>query len=507
MLDNPEDVIEASMRLYGVQTTERTDFDTLRLYATGEQAFPLVVPSDAPREVRELARTSRINLIAIIINSLVESLFLDGMRTTSPGVGDELPAGVVPNLDPGAGGGDEDVMSPIWRVLQKNRFDKKQGGLYRAVFTYGFGYAVATPGRSGLPVVRPVSPRKMTAMYDPTDPDYPVEAVERLTDGTYRYYEAYNGEAAMWRLAYDRDSKRLGFMTAEPTPLGLDYVPVIKYVNADDLDLDDEPLSQALRGSERNRVDVVAGQVAPVMTLQDQTDISSFALKSAEWYTAFRQRWVKGWIPENRSVRMKMGASQVWTFEEHPDDIELGEFSETSLEGFLRSRESVLKYAATLSQTPVHELIGELVNLSAEALAAAEAGRDRKVGLAKVCLGESHEQLAETIGMYVGVEVPETMEAVWKDTSARAFAAVIDGLGKVAQMLQVPPEMLWDRIPGVTRQDVIRWKEAAKQGDSLAALTKMLEGQANPGGGAPVANPDGSTTRPSGLVVPAGART
>lgn len=501
MLDNPQDAIEAAMRLYGVQTQERTDFDTLRLYATGEQAFPLVVPSDAPREVRELARTSRINLIAIIINSLVESLFLDGMRTTQSGVGDELPAGIEPNLDQ-----ESDEMSPIWEVLQANRFDKRQGGLYRAVFTYGFGYVVATPGRKD-PVVRAVSPRKMTAMYDPMMPDYPVEAVERLTDGTYRYYEAYNGEAVAWRMAYNRDERRFGLMSAEPSPLGIDYVPVIKYVNAEDLDLDDEPLSQALRGSERNRVDVVAGQVAPVMTLQDQTDISSFALKSAEWYTAFRQRWVKGWIPENRNVRMKMGASQVWTFEEHPDDIELGEFSETSLEGFLRSRESVLKYAATLSQTPVHELIGELVNLSAEALAAAEAGRDRKVGLAKVCLGESHEQLAETIGAYIDVEVPATIEAVWKDTSARAFAAVIDGLGKVAQMLNVPPEMLWDRIPGVTRQDVIRWKEAAKQGDSLAQLTKMLEGQAAGGAAGSVTNPDGSTTRPSGLVVPAGART
>lgn len=490
-----EQAVAAASELYGVQCAEREEFDNLRRYATGKQAFPLVVPRDAPAEVRELARTSRINLIAIVLNSLVESLFLDNIRVSQTDIDlADVPAGIDVPPSP------DDVIAPIWQALQRNRWDRRQSGLYRAVFTYGLGYTVVTPGRPE-PVVRPLSPRRMTALYDDDAPDYPVLAVERRTDGTFRLYEADNGEAFVHRLSYDKERKQFG-MIDDPSPLGLDYVPVIKYLDADDLDVDDEPQSEALLASRNGQqYTMISGQVAPLTTLQDQTDISSFALKSAEWYSAFRQRWVKGWTPESRAQKMTAAASQLWTFEEHPDDIELGEFSETSLDGFLRSREAVIKYTATLSQTPVHELIGELVNLSAEALAAAEAGRDRKVGLAKTCLGESHEQLAETIGAYKQIEVPDTIEVVWKDTSARAFAAVIDGLGKVAQMLSVPPEMLWDRIPGVTRQDVVRWKEAAKQGDSLGALTKMLESQA--GGGA---NPDGTTTTGSGLILPAGVR-
>jgi hypothetical protein len=496
------EAIDAAMRLRDIQQRERQEFDVLRLYATGKQALPLVVPKDAPAEVRELARISRINLIKIVIMSLVESLYLDNIRVTQEDI----------DVDPEAAGGGlvppqgpDNVIAPIWQALQANRFDRGQSGLYRAVFEYGIGYVIATPGKPE-PVIRTFSPRSVTALYSDDEPDYPRQAFERRRNGGYRFYEqSGTGGAQVWTFAYDADKKT---MTANdgPADLGVDYVPVIRYVADEDLDLDDEPMSPEPFGqfNGRNTTCIVAGEVAPLMTLQDQQDVSSFALASAMWYSAFRQRWIVGWTPENTAAKMKAGASQMWTFEDSPEDVKLGEFSETSLDGFLRAREAVLKYGATLSQTPVHELIGELVNLSAEALAAAEAGRDRKVDLAKTCLGESHEQLAQTIGEYKGIEVPDTIEVVWKDTSARAFGALIDGLGKVATMLNVPPQALWDRIPGVTRQDVVRWRQMASEGDSLGQLTKLLNTQAAGAPGAPTPNPDGTTTTGTGLVLPRG---
>lgn len=501
------EAIDAGAYLRGQLDAERQDLDVLRRYATGQQALPLVVPRDAPAEVRELARVSRINLIAIVINSLVQSLYVDNIRVTDSPREASRSAGApgtdVAPIDPDAS------IEPVWKTWQANRLDRGQGGLYRSVFQYGYGYNVAMPGRP-LPVVRAVSPRRMHALYDPDEPDYPVMAIEWIKGGKgdrYRLYAVDNqGDVGVYLLGYDPGEKRFALLQPAVIP-GLDYVPVIKYVPFEDLDSDDEPLPLRASGSAQNSTVAVltAGEVAPLMTLQDQTDVSSFALKSAEWYSAFRQRWVKGWTPENRTMKMKAAASQLWTFEEHPDDIELGEFSETSLEGFLRSREAVLKYAATLSETPVHELIGELVNLSAEALAAAEAGRDRKIELAKTSLGESHEQLAQTIGDLIGVDVPDDIEVVWRDTSARAFGALVDGLGKVAQMLGVPPDMLWDRIPGVTRQDVERWRARAAEGDSLGQLTALLGNQATgavaPAGGAP-----GGTRTASGLILPAGVR-
>lgn len=508
-----ENAIEAANYLRGQLESERQDLDVLRRYATGQQALPLVVPRDAPAEVRELARTARINLIAIVINSLVQSLYVDNIRIVDSPTGAEsrppgtdlVPAGgtLPPDDDPDA------ALAPVWKAWQANRMDRGQAGLYRAVFQYGWAFATATPGEP-TPVIRTLSPRRMHALYDPDDPDYPVMALEWLKGGRGNRYRLYAlddaGDVGVYTLGYNAAEKRFGMLSDPQMIKEIDYVPVIKYVPFEDLDSDDEPEPIRAVGSAQNTTTAVmtAGEVAPLMTLQDQTDISSFALKSAEWYSAFRQRYVKGWTPENRTMKMKAAASQLWTFEEHPDDIELGEFSQTDLTGFLASREAVLKYAATLSETPVHELIGELVNLSAEALAAAESGRDRKIELAKTSLGESHEQLAQTIGDLSGIDVPEDIETVWRDTSARAFGAVIDGLGKVAQMLNVPPEMLWDRIPGVTRQDVERWRKRAAEGDSIGQLTNLLNAQA----GAPAPGvPGGEQRTASGLILPAGART
>jgi hypothetical protein len=228
-------------------------------------------------------------------------------------------------------------------------------------------------------------------------------------------------------------------------------------------------------------------------------NLTSFSLKAAEWYSAFRQRWVIGWKGSS-TEQMQAAASQMWTFDEDPDRMRIGEFAQTDLRGYLESRQETAKFAATLSQTPVHELIGELVNLSAEALAAAEIGRDRMVDERKIGQGESHEQSLRLACAYEGLVLPQDAEVIYKDTSARAFGAVVDGLGKIAQMLQVPPQELWSRIPGATKQDVDRWKTAFAEGDSIAQLNTLLDSQA--GGGAPSG---GERRSPGGIIIPPGA--
>lgn len=489
---NGDEIVELANHLNGVQVAERTQLDVLRLYATGQQALPLVVPADAPAEVREMARISRINMIKIVIESLVQSLYVDNFRSKDPDPDDE-----------------QDPAQQIWKVWQANRLDRGQSGLYRAVFTYGYGYMRATPGtdrRTGekRPVVRAVSPRVFTAMYVDDNDDWPAVTLEKRRRGRGHVFELTDSEGLVYTLAPGDKDGTWG-LVGEPADTGLGYNPTVRYTDVVDLDLDDEPLSLLPQANRGNQTCVVAGQVAPLMSLQDQADMTTFALRGAEWYSAFRQRWIKGWTPANRAEKLRTGSSQLWTFDDAPDDIALGEFSQTELSGYINSRGETAKFIATLSQTPVHELVGELINLSAEALAAAEAGRDRKLEERKTGEGESHEQLAQCIGDYIGVEVPDDFEVVWRDTSARAFAAVIDGLGKTAQMLQVPPQELWDRIPGATRQDVQRWRTAAKEGDTLGQLTAMLDKQAaatNPATAQP-----GETVSPGGVILPAGART
>jgi len=52
-------------------------------------------------------------------------------------------------------------------------------------------------------------------------------------------------------------------------------------------------------------------------------------------------------------------------------------------------------------------------------------------------------------------------------------------------MLGVPPQELWERVPGVTQTDVERWKKAAEQGDAMARLDGIIEKQMSSSDNAP----------------------
>ena len=451
------DVAGRAKELFDLHRAERAELDVLRRYWTGKQHLPAVIPRDAPREVHEMARIARVNVIDIVVQSLTQALFVDGFRARDTASGD-------------------DVTVPVWSVWLANRMNKHQAGLHRAAVAYGTAYLVVVAG-DPVPSLRPVSPRMLTAAYG-ADRDWPELALEKLPGGVWRLYDD--------EFAYLVSNVNGRVDVAEPERHGLPYCPVVRFRDAEDLDLEDEAEPEALGGSRFSACRVVAGQVAPLMALQDQINLTSFSLKAVEWYGAFRQRWVVGWTPTSDTQKMQAAASQMWTFDESPEDVRLGEFAESTLDGYLRSRDASAKFAATLSQTPVHELVGELVNLSAEALAAAEAGRDRKVDERKTGFGESHEQVFQAVGLLIGERVPDDAQMVWRDTSARAFGAIVDGLGKLAQMLGIPVQELWDRVPGATQQDVRRWRAAAEETDLVDKLNSVAGGD---GGGEPGGNP------------------
>jgi hypothetical protein len=451
-----DQAVEKAKDLKAVSDAEMPRLDNVRRYWTGRQRLPVVIPPAAPREVRQMARMSRVNFIGLVVESLAQSLAVEGFRAKT----------------------DQDNTA-VWDIWQRNRFDGRQAALHRAVVAYGVAYGVVTPGEP-VPVIRGLSPRRLTALYDDADSDWPVFALERRMKGPWRLYDD--------ELIYELRWTGSTFEYVGQSEHKAGYTPVVRYFEVQDPDWDDEPQARGFLDFGDVLYDrQVIGQVAPLMTIQDQVDLITFNLLVAQHFTAFRQRWIVGWVAPNEQTRMKMGASTVWQFDDKPGDVNLGEFEQTDLSGYLNSRESSFKQASSLTQTPAHELTGDLVNLSAEALAAAEAGRDRKVADRQTTIGESHEQLLELAGKLAGIEVPPDAQVVWRDTGARSFSATVDALGKLSQMLGVPPEELWERVPGVTQQDVERWRARAESGDALTNLAKVLERQG--GGATPPAPP------------------
>ena len=430
---NQRQAVEQTRDMLRFREQESERLDKIHAYLRGMQtSVPL--PSGVPREVKRLAYVSKVNVCSLVVDTVAQQLFVDGYR-----------------------GQTESDDEPVWSVWQRNQLDMRQTGIHRAALAYGAAYTVVLPGEP-VPVIRGVSPRRMTVVYG-DDPMWPVWALEQTRGGTFKLYD----DEAVYEVA-----KRDGEWTQVTDPKAHDrgVPPVVRYLNVADLD------------------DDVVGEVEVLFDLQDQINITTFGLLVAQHYGAFRQRYILGWLAETEEQKLKASASRLWTFADDESSIKVGEFEQTDLSGYLESREAALRHMATVSQTPPHHLLGQLANLSAEALAAAEAGQQRKIAERKVVLGEAHEQTLGLAAQISGDPVDEAAQVRWRDTEARALSSTVDALGKMAQMLGIPPQALWERVPGVTQRDVERWEGLAASGDALGNLTALLDSQAQPAGDA-----------------------
>lgn len=426
----PQQAVDQVRSLIEVRDQERARLDLIREYLRDEQRLTWL-PQGTPAEVQRLARISRVNVLPFIVSASVQALYVDHYRTN-----------------------DDVDEQPAWELWRANRLKARQIGVHRAALSYGASYVSVLPG-DPVPVIRGHSPRQMTTLW--ADGDWPMWALERRSGGLWRLFDV---DAVYW-VGKEPGSDRLTFIQADEHGAGV--CPVVRYLPTDDLD------------------DPVQGDVEPHLRLQDQINLTTFSLLVAQHYGAHRQRYIIGWLAESEEQALKASAQKLWTFDEDPNNMRIGEFEQTELDGYIESREASLRHLATISQTPVHELLGQLANLSAEALAAARDSHNRKLEERKTMMGESHEQTLELGGRLAGLDIDPTAWVRWRDMEARSLAQTADALGKLVQMLGVPPEALWERVPGVTQDEVQSWKTMAAAGDSLGNLQALLDRQMGAG--------------------------
>lgn len=411
------------------RTTDEPRLKLIHDYLRGTQISP-AVPTGARLEVKNLAQIARVNIMDIVVSAIAQTLYIDGYRQKK-----------------------EKDNAPAWESWQLNKLDARQVAVHRAALTYGVSYVTVVPGDTG-PAIRGFSPRHMTTLYVDSA-DWP-EAALSCKDGILKVWH----RSGIYVIERGTDTppkpQVVDFLTYGDNKDGVENTPVVRFLNVQDLDEDN------------------LGEVEPLIHLQDQIDITTFGLLVAQHYSAFRQRYIIGWTADSETELLKASANRILTFDDSPEDIKIGEFEQTNLDGYLESRESSLRHAATLSQTPVHELIGQMVNLSAEALVAAEAGQRRKVVERQTSLGESWEQVFELAAIFGNFEVDPEAQVRWRDTESRALASTVDALGKMATMLGVPVQMLWEFLPNVSQADLELWKIEFKKNDSIQQMNDLL---------------------------------
>ncbi|SCL33039.1 Phage portal protein, SPP1 Gp6-like [Micromonospora nigra] len=419
-------------------------------YLRGDHDLPYA-PRGARQEYRELARKSVTNWLPLISETYVKGLFVDGFRAAKS----------TENARP-------------WSYWQANRLDARQTIAHRGALDFGAAYTRVLPSAGVAPSIRPLPALDTFARYEDDGDEWPLHGIHKLrqTTGGAQLFDLYDS-GAVHRLALPKDGGKLTVVSSDPHGLGV--TPLVRF-------------RDRLDGENR-------GIVEPLIVLQDRINEAVFSLLIALQYASFRQRWATGLaIPTvddedsplyGQPVEpFQAAVDRLWVTDNH--EAKFGSFDQTDVTGHLETYGSGVRTLAAIAQLSPHVLLGDLVNLSADALAAAEAATQRKIGEYETIFGESWEQTLRLAALAAGdaeAARDDSAQVRWRDTEARSMAAAVDALGKMVTMLAVPAEAAWERIPGVTDQDVVRWREMAKSSDGLTQLAAQLARRSEPAPG------------------------
>lgn len=423
-------------------------------WAQGKQKLP-VIPDSATAEYRALQEEAATPWLALIVQSLAQALVVDGFRRT---------------------GSDEDNL--LWAVWQANNMDAKQVGVYEAAFTAGISYVAVLPASSeapqtrivpeveGAPVPewRPYSSSVMSAFFESPYDDWPVYALAAEPEPRWRLTV---GQIPRWRLTL-LDDEAIYLLTHEEggrpaltgvREHGMGLCPVVAYINR-----------QTIDGR-------VIGEVEPYTAVASRIDQDVFDRLIVQRFGSWRVRTATGLVtpetPEGQSkLEMDLKVGDVLVSDS--PDTTFGSLPGTELTGHLRAPIEDVRVLSAVSQTPPTHLTGDLANISADALAAIEAAYNRKVEQRKAMFGESHEQCFALSAQLLGTEVDPMAEVRWADLESRSLAQKADAFGKLAQMLEIPVEVLWDKLGFLTDQDRERARALRAQGDGFDDLLREL---------------------------------
>lgn len=413
----------------------------VKRYLEGDHDMPYM-PKGAKAEYSHLAKQSITNWTPLLSDTYAKGLFVDGYR----------PANAAENAAP-------------WGYWQANGLDARQSIVHRGALDYGAAYALVLPGTvqtRRIPLIKPMSPLRSAAWYQDEDDEFPEIGLRlkgRTFDGT-KLMEIFD-RTYVYTFALPKDSDNWHLSKVDEHGLG--YTPFVRF---------------------RDRLDAEAvGIIRPHITLQNRVNEIVFSTLIALQYAAFRQRWASGLvIPEdddgNPIEPFESAVNRLWIADS--TDAKFGDFAQTELSGHMAAYESTVRTLAATAQISPNILTGDLVNLSADALAQMEASTQRKMGEYETLFGESWEQVFRLAALAAGdtvAAVDTAAQVRWRDTEARSLAQTVDALGKIAQMLQVPVEALWEKIPGVTDQDVTYWKSIRDSTDLLGGLVEEMQRQ------------------------------
>ncbi|MFC4089347.1 phage portal protein [Micromonospora sp. GCM10011541] len=426
-------------------------------YVQGKHDDPYM-PENSDSEYKMLAKRAISNWMPLLVKTPTQALYVDAFRRPGEDNTNDESAG--------------------WKHWNRSRMSARQIPVHRGAVTYGHSFTVTEKTKRGVRT-RGLSALRTAALFeDPANDDTPYAALTvarkpasetpgkaTLWDGTYEYEVSFKSYT---------DEK--GIQVGAGKRHGASECPVTRFVAYVDLE------------------GRTVGVVEPMIPLQNRINQTVFDLLLTQTYASTKVRWVTGMAPplerdpetgepildasgNPKPLPINHNAKRFLFAED--ENVKFGSLDETSLGGFIDSIDMSIRHLSAISQTPPHHLLGQIANLSAEALLAAETALSRMVDEFRTSFGESWERVdrlaTELEGELDAASLDDyEVEVIWRDMEMKSLAQSADGLGKLAESLGIPKRGLWPRVPDVTKSELDEWGRLHEEENADLALSQAL---------------------------------
>lgn len=426
----------------------------LEAYYEGDHPLPVMPTSNAALQAetayRRLLQMGRTNWVKLVADAPAERLQVTGFRS----------------------GLEQAADAEVWGIWQANQLDADSALVHSTALVTGQAFALVWADANGQPKITPEHPSQCIVAYE--------RGTRRERAAGLKAWRDDSGKICAtlwtrdWVLKYESEKESESLIgndwvrretPGEPWPARnpLGVVPLVEFRA-------NPSLRPAVLGGG-------CGEFEPVLDIQDRINRVLFTRLLAGEFGAFRQRWVVGMDLEVDAETgrvdepFRAAIDRLWMVDD--PDVKFGEFSATDLRPFIDAVEADVTHLAAITKTPPHYLLGKEVNISAEALKASEAGLVAKTARHRDQFSEAWE---EVLRLAVAVRDPKDPRAqdlasmvIWRDIEQRTWGETVDAILKM-QALGVPQEALWERLPGVTPQDIARWQTMSASAAFTAAL-------------------------------------
>lgn len=331
-------------------------------------------------------------------------------------------------------GGDLNTWKQGWIAAG---MEGRQPALNRDVCENGLSYLLTFPDEHGGVFMRHLKAVKTFHTFeDPWDdaPEYVVTKVREAKPGRDKSRELTRIFDATAMYDVYGDPARPDKIITTEHGLGVNPVALIQSGFTDD---DDNPVSP-----------VKIGQEAYVRLVD-----AGFTLQMVQRYGAFPQKWQTGGViatDENGNALIRPSVDSML----HNKDYEarFGSFPAADIDKVVTAVDEQFEELTAILQIPPHYMLGKVVNISSDALAASEAGFQRKIDGIRRSMSLGFDHAFKNAAAILGHESDDFAPIGWQDVATRSLGSGADAATKLIAQ-GADPELAFQLVPTWSRAD------------------------------------------------------